>query len=200
MADDPIISPDTRRPDRLPPGHAAVPVLPVEHAGPVPPFDPATWDLTVFPVPLVDRVVRFTWDQFAALPRVRVFADLHGHAGWSKLDNVWEGVPTRELLNHVTPAADARFVMVHGEYGYSANLPLDDFLAPDSLFALLHDGRPLAPEHGHPVRLVVPRLLAWKSAKWVRGVEFLADDRPGFWESPENGGRPMRGDPWAAGG
>jgi DMSO/TMAO reductase YedYZ molybdopterin-dependent catalytic subunit len=199
MPDEPIISPDTRRADRLPPGQTAGAGRPGQHAGPVSPFDPAAWDLTVFPVPLVDRVVRFTWAEFAALPRARVFADLHSARGWSRLDNLWEGVPTRELLRHVTPAPAARFVMVHAEYGYSANLPLDDFLAADSLFALAHDGRPLAPEAGHPVRLVVPRLFSWKSVKWVRGIEFMSDDRPGFHEAADNGGRPMRGDPWAGG-
>lgn len=194
---DPIVSPDTHRPQRLPPGQALTRKWPVLHEGPVPPFDPATWDFTVFPVPLVDHVVRFTWAQFQALPRVRVFADMHCVTRWSKLDNMWEGVPTRELLNHLTPAADARFVMVHGEYGYSTNLPVADFFADDCLFALSHDGRPLEPDHGFPVRLVVPRLFAWKSCKWVRGVEFMAADRPGYWESAENGGYHMRGDPWA---
>lgn len=193
---DAVISPDTRRVDRLPPGQVLTHKWPVLHEGPVPAFDPATWTFGVFPVPLVHRVVSFTWEQFLTLPRVKVFADMHCVTRWSKLDNLWEGVPTRALLEHVTPSAEAKFVMVHSEYGYSTNLPLEDFFADDALFALKHDGRELTPEHGHPVRLVVPRLYAWKSAKWVRGVEFMADDRPGYWEEDRNGGYHMRGDPW----
>ena len=197
MADRTVISPDSRRFPRLPPGQREVHSLPVRHEGPVPPFDPATWTLSVFPVPLVGRVKAFTWAEFAALPRVKVLADSHCVTGESKLNNLWAGVPTRELLSHVSPTPEARFVMVHAEYGYSANLPLADFFADDSLFALSLDGRPLTPDHGAPVRLVVPRLYSWKSVKWVRGVEFLADDRPGFWEGAAAGGYPMRGDPWA---
>ena len=197
MPDNPIISPDTRRPDRLPPGQIRTRKWPVLHLGEVPPFDPATWSLTVFPRPFVEPVKRFTWSEFAALPRVKVFADMHCVTKWSKLDNLWEGVPTGELLNHVTVSPAAKFVMVHADYGYAANLPIEDFFASDSLFALRHDGGPLEPDHGYPVRLVVPRLYAWKHVKWVRGVEFLEADRPGFWELPENGGYHMRGDPWA---
>jgi DMSO/TMAO reductase YedYZ molybdopterin-dependent catalytic subunit len=197
VADDIILSPDTRRPDRLPPGQVRTHKWPVLHAGEVPPFDPARWDFAVFPVPLVDRVVRFGWEQFQALPRVKVFADMHCVTRWSKLDNLWEGVPTRELLKHVAVSPAARFVMVHSEYGFSTNLPVDDFFAEDALFAFAHNGEPLTPDHGYPVRLVVPRLYAWKSAKWVRGVEFMEADRPGYWESYENGGYAMRGDPWS---
>jgi DMSO/TMAO reductase YedYZ molybdopterin-dependent catalytic subunit len=194
MPDDPIISPDVRRPDRLPPGHRETFVLPVEHLGDVPPFDPATWDLAVFPVPLVDRVVRFTWGQFQAFPRVHVFADFHSDNRLTKLDNLWDGVPTRALLAHVTPSPEVTHVMVHGEYGYAANLPLADFFAEDAVFAVGWNGEPLTAEHGRPVRLVVPRLLGRKSVKWVRGVEFLAADRPGFWEA-RGDARPA--DPWA---
>jgi DMSO/TMAO reductase YedYZ molybdopterin-dependent catalytic subunit len=195
--DEPIISPDTRRAERLPPRQARTHKWPVLHAGEVPPFDPGAWDFTVFPRPLVGAVVQFTWEQFCALPRVRVFADMHCVTRWSKLDNLWEGVATRELLNHVTVSPRARFVMIHSEYGFSTNLPIDDFFAADCLFATHHNGQELTPDHGYPLRLVVPQLYAWKSAKWVRGVEFMEDDRPGFWESWENGGYHMRGDPWS---
>lgn len=194
---DAIISDDTRRDHRLPPGQSRTHKWPVLHAGEVPPFDPRTWDFTVFPRPLVSDVKSFSWPEFTALPRVKVFADMHCVTRWSKLDNLWEGVPTRELLKHVTVSPDAKFVMVHAEYGFSTNLPIDDFFADDCLFAFSHNGQPLTPDHGFPVRLVVPRLFAWKSAKWVRGVEFMTDDRPGYWESDENGGYHMRGDPWA---
>ena len=197
MNDDAIVSPDTRRADRLPPRQVLTRKWPVLHAGEVPRFDPDTWDLTVFPVPFVDQVKRFTWAEFAALPRARVFADMHCVTRWSRLDNLWEGVPTRELLNHVRVSPAARFVTVHAEYGFTTNLPVEDFFAADCLFALRHDGADLTPDHGFPVRLVVPRLYAWKSAKWVRGVEFMEADRPGYWESWEHGGYHLRGDPWA---
>src|SRR4051812_5224415 len=111
--DDVVVSPDVRRADRLPPGQTPVPKLPAVHAGEVPPFDPAAWDLAVFPTPLVDRVWSCTWAEFRALPRVTVLADLHCVTGWSHLDNRWEGVPTRELLRHVRLHETARFVMVH---------------------------------------------------------------------------------------
>lgn len=197
MSDDAIISPDTRRGDRLPPGQVLTRKWPVLHYGEVPEFDPESWDLTVFPVPLVDQAVAFTWPQFQALPRAKVFADMHCVTRWSKLDNLWEGVPTRELLKHVTVSPAAKFVMVHCEYGFTTNLPVDDFFADDALFATHHNGQELEPDHGYPVRLVVPRLYAWKSAKWVRGIEFMEADRPGFWEEWQHGGYHMRGDPWA---
>ena len=169
---------------------------PVLHAGEVPDFDPATWDLTVFPIPLVDRIHRFTWNEFLALPRGCVFADMHCVTRWSKLDNLWEGVPTRELLKHMSVSPKAKFVMVHCEYGFSTNLPIEDFFADDCLFALRHDGADLSPDHGYPLRLVIPRLYAWKSAKWVRGIELMAEDKAGFWEDWSHGGYHMRGDPW----
>ena len=196
MNDDAIISPDTQRDQRLPPGQVQTHKWPVLHEGEVPEFDPATWNLALFPKPLVTEAKSFSWKEFTALPRVKVFADMHCVTRWSKLDNLWEGVATRELLNHITIAPAAEFVMVHSEYGYTTNLPLDDFFADDCLFALKHNGHDLAPDHGYPVRLVVPRLYAWKSAKWVRGIEFMAEDRPGFWESDDHGGYHMRGDPW----
>ncbi|HEY2785908.1 MAG TPA: molybdopterin-dependent oxidoreductase [Fimbriiglobus sp.] len=163
----------------------------------VPPFDSGCWDFTVFPVPFVSKIKRFTWSEFAVLPRVKVFADMHCVTRWSRLENLWEGVPTRDLLRHVTVNPTAKYVMIHCEYGFTTNLPVEDFFAEDALFALRHDGKDLDPDHGYPVRLVVPRLYAWKSAKWVRGVEFMDSDRPGYWERPENGAYHMRGDPWA---
>ena len=191
-----VISPDTRRENRLPPNQALTRKWPVLHWGEVPPFDPATWDFTIFPKPLVNAVTTFTWPEFSALPRVRVLGDMHCVTRWSKLDNLWEGVPTRELRAHVAIAPEAKFVMVHCEYGFTANLPIDDFFDDDCLFALRHNGEDLPPDHGYPVRLVVPKLYAWKSAKWVRGIEFMTGDQPGFWESPQNGAYHMRGDPW----
>src|SRR5437764_10175759 len=193
---DVIRSPDTARPQRVPPGQKPTAKWPVLHAGDVPHYADLDrdWDFYVFGEVQPKR--RFTWAEFNALPRVTVQADMHCVTRWSKLDNAWEGVPTRELLKHVTPKPAAKFVMVHAEGGFTTNLPLDDFFAEDCLFALAHNGQPLEPDHGFPVRLVVPRLYAWKSAKWVRGVEFMDRDRPGFWEGWEHGGYHMRGDPW----
>ncbi len=190
-----IVSPDTCRADRLPPNQVPTRGWPVLHWGEVPTFDPATWTFTLFPKPLIDGVKTFTWQEFAALPRVQVFADLHCSTGESKLDNLWEGVRTTELRKHAAISAEAKFVMVHCEYGFTANLPIQDFFGDDCLFALRHNGADLDPEHGYPVRLVIPKLYAWKSAKWVRGIEFMSEDRPGFWEAPHNGA-PLRGDPW----
>jgi DMSO/TMAO reductase YedYZ molybdopterin-dependent catalytic subunit len=193
---DAIISEDTKRPNRIPPRQAQTYKWPVLHAGEVPPFNPETWDFTIFPKPIVNDVKVLNWQQFTALPRVKVFADMHCVTRWSKLDNLWEGISTREILNFVTIAPEAKFVMVHSEYGFTTNLPIDDFFGDDCLFALKHNGQDLTPDHGYPVRLVVPRLYAWKSAKWVRGIEFMEEDRPGYWEDWQNGGYHMRGDPW----
>jgi len=196
MADEPIVSPDTRRENRIPPRQALTRKWPVLHAGGVPNFNPDKWDFGIIPVPLVDQVVRFNWQEFCALPRTKVFADMHCVTRWSMLDNMWEGVATGELLNHVKVSPRAKFVMIHCEYGFSTNLPIEDFFGPDCLFAMKHNGEDLTPDHGYPLRLVVPKLYAWKSAKWVRGVEFMEADRAGFWESWKNGGYHMRGDPW----
>jgi DMSO/TMAO reductase YedYZ molybdopterin-dependent catalytic subunit len=196
MSDKPIISPDTQRAERVPPRQAETRKWPILHAGPVPTFDPATWDLLIFPRPIVKEPKRFSWSEFQALPRVKVFADMHCVTRWSKLNNLWEGVPTRDLLKHVEVSPKARFVMIHCEYGFTTNLPIEHFFAEDALFALKHDGQDLTPDHGYPLRLVIPRLYAWKSAKWVRGIEFMENDQPGYWESWENGGYHMLGDPW----
>ena len=133
-------------------------------------------------------------DEFLQLPSVRVYADFHCVTRWSRLDNVWGGVATRTVAGLVGLRAEARFVVAHAhDYGWTTNLPVEHFLAEDSLFAWSHDGEPIPPEHGGPVRLIVPRLYAWKSAKWVKGVRFLAEDEAGFWEE---GGYHMRGNPW----
>lgn len=192
---EPIISPDTRRAQRLPPGQALTRKWPVLHAGPTPDFDPSAWDLHIFGLVRTQRT--FSHREFSELPRVKVLGDMHCVTRWSKLDNLWEGVATRELLKHIEPLPEAGFVMVHCEYGFTTNLPAADFFAEDSLLATRHNGADLEKDHGFPVRLVVPRLYAWKSAKWVRGIELMADDLAGFWESWEHGGYHMRGDPWS---
>ncbi len=189
-----IVSPDVGRARRIPPNQVETKKWPVLHAGSVPRFDRARWTFHVFG--LVDKPWQCSYDEFLALPRIRVQADIHCVTRWSKLDNLFEGVSTREVLSKVKVDPRAKFVMAHSEEGWTTNLPLEDFLGEDCLFAWKHNGLDLEPDHGYPLRLVVPRLYFWKSAKWVRGIELMAEDRPGFWEAWEHGGYHMHGDPW----
>jgi len=186
-----IISPDAQRAQRVPPGQSRTRKWPVLDAGEPQPIDVAQWRLTFSG--LIDPALGFDWPQFQALPRTRVLADFHCVTRWSRLGNLWEGVAVREILGRTRIDPAARFVLVRAELGWSTNLPLDHFLVEDALFADRHDGAPLEHVHGGPVRLIVPRLYAWKSAKWVRSVELRAEDSAGFWEQ---GGYHMRGDPW----
>ena len=175
---------------RLPPGQSLTLKWPVLHYGSVPRFDPQRWDFRVFG--LVDRPVRLSWEEFSRLPMKQVQADMHCVTRWSRFDNLWKGVPFTEVMKLVTPKPEAQYALVHAEAGFTANLPLADLLQPTTLFALKHDGEPIPADHGYPLRLVVPHLYAWKSAKWVRGFELLARDQPGFWE---RNGYHMYGDP-----
>jgi len=176
---------------RVPPGQKVVGNWPVLSYGEVPRIDLKEWTFTVGG--LVEEVRTFTWEEFAGLPQATIDSDVHCVTQWTRLDNHWEGVPTREVVTLARPKPEARFVMVHCYGGYTTNLRLDDFLSDDALFALKHDGEPLSPEHGGPLRLVVPKLYFWKSAKWVRGLLFMERERPGFWETY---GYHIRGDPW----
>ena len=187
-----IISPDTLRTSRLPPGQSRTRKWPVLDAFGTPQFDPAAWRLQIFG--LVQRPLTLTLADFKALPRVRVFADFHCVTRWSRLGNLWEGVATRVLLGCAGVKPESKFVVCHGcDNAWTTNLPLDEFLADDTLLADILDGQPIPTEHGGPVRGMVPRLYAWKSAKWICGIELLAHDQPGFWE---RGGYHMHGDPW----
>jgi len=177
--------------DRLPPGQYLTEKWPVLHTGTVPRFDPATWDFKIWG--LVERPVRLTHPEFMALPTDHLRCDIHCVTAWSKLDVDFEGVPAKTVLALAKPLPEATFVMVHAEQGYETNLPLEYLLADDALFAHRADGATLTPEHGWPLRLVVPRLYFWKSAKWVRGVELMATDRRGFWE---RNGYHTHADPW----
>jgi DMSO/TMAO reductase YedYZ molybdopterin-dependent catalytic subunit len=189
---DVIVSPDTRRANRIPPGQTRTRKWPVLDAHGTPDVDLEAWEFEVGG--LVENPSRWSLDEFMQLPAVRVFADFHCVTRWSRLDNVWSGVATREVARLAGVKPEAKFVSVAAhDYGWTTNLPLEYFLAEDSLFAWSNDGRPIPPEHGGPVRLVVPRLYAWKSAKWVKAVRFLAEDEAGFWEE---GGYHMRGNPW----
>lgn len=187
-----IISPDTRRAQRVPPGQARTRKWPVLHYGSVPHVPLHKWRLEIRG--LVERPLSFTWDEFRALPRVKVFADFHCVTRWSRLGNIWEGVSTREMLSRAGVLPEAKFALPVGyDDGWTTNLPIEHFVAEDALFADTHDGEPLSADHGGPVRLIVPQLYAWKSAKWVKAVELSAVDRPGLWEE---GGYHDRGDPW----
>jgi DMSO/TMAO reductase YedYZ molybdopterin-dependent catalytic subunit len=190
--EDVIVSPDTRRAVRIPPGQTRTRKWPVLDAHGTPRIDLATWQFETGG--LVERPLKWSLDEFLQLPAARVYADFHCVTRWSRLDNLWAGVSTRTIAELVGVHREARFVVAEGyDHGWTTNLPLEHFLAEDSLFAWTNDGQPIPPEHGGPVRLVVPQLYAWKSAKWVKGVRFLSEDRAGFWEE---GGYHMRGNPW----
>lgn len=182
---------DPEKARRLPPGQSITYKWPVLHTGDAPSIDLATWRLRAWGA--VEREVEWSWEEFLALPQTTMTSDMHCVTRWTRLDNRWDGVATRELLARVPVLPDARFVLVHAYGGYTTNLPLESFRAEDSILAHHHEGAPLSVEHGWPLRLVVPRLYLWKSAKWVHGIEFLAKDQLGFWE--ENGYH-ARGDPW----
>lgn len=192
LADDVIVSPDTRRADRLPPNQVRSEKWPVLDASGTPAIDMNRWRF--FVRGCVKSDTAWTWDEFQKLPRVKVCSDFHCVTRWSRLDNLWEGVSTREVLQQAGARPEARYVLVHGwDHGWTTNLPFEAFEAEDALFADTHDGKPLETAHGGPLRLVVPRLYAWKSAKWVRGIELLETDQAGYWEQ---GGYHMRGNPW----
>ena len=181
-----------RREGRLPPGQSLTLKFPVLHYGPVPRYDDLSrWTLRVFGLVEEERV--FTYDEILAMPRTRIVADIHCVTRWSMVDTIWEGVRFRDFLEHVRVKPEARFVVTHCEYGYTTNLPLEVMLDDDVLLAYRFGGKPLEPEHGWPLRTVVPKKYFWKSAKWVRGFEFLAEDRLGFWEQA---GYHNEADPW----
>lgn len=188
-ADNRIDSP--RIEPRLPPGQVKTEKWPVLHYGSVPNVDLATWSLQVDG--RVEQPLRWTWDAFKSLPRVQVFSDIHCVTRWSRYDNLWEGVAIREVLRLARPTAAATHVVVHAEQGFTTNLPLKELDQDDVLLADTHDGQPLTPEHGWPLRLVVPRRYFWKSAKWVTRIELVDRDAPGFWE---RNGYHNEADPW----
>lgn len=189
-----VVSPDTRRALRIPPGQSRTRKWPILDASGAPEMNLQQWRFRVGG--LVGRESEWSWEEFSRLPRIKVFADFHCVTRWSRLGNLWEGVSTRELIRRAGDAQPlARYVLVSGyDRGWTTNLPLDDFLAEDALVALTHDGEPISAEHGGPARLIVPRLYAWKSAKWAARIDLMQNDQAGFWEA---NGYHMRGDPWA---
>ena len=176
---------------RLPPGQSLTQKFPVLHYGPIPPFNPATWDFRIWGE--VEQEVRWTWDEFNKLPRTKLVMDIHCVTRWSKFDTKWEGVSVKTLVDHglIKPRPGAKFVIEHAEYGYTTNLPIDVVMQENFLLATHFDGQPLPPDHGYPLRGVVGAIpgrkdltdpYLWKGAKWIRGLEFARTDRQGFWE------------------
>ena len=188
-ADNRIDSP--RQEPRLPPGQVQTQKWPVLHYGSVPRVDLTQWELRVDG--LVEHPQRWTWTEFQALPRVQVHSDIHCVTRWSRFDNTWEGVPIKEVLRRAAPKSSARFAVIHAEQGFTTNLPLTELDQDDVLLADKHDGEPLTPDHGWPLRLVVPRRYFWKSAKWITRIQLVERDEPGFWE---RNGYHNAADPW----
>jgi len=182
---------EMRSAGRLPAGQSLTLKWPVLHYGSVPRFDPARWDFKIWGQ--VEKPARLTWAEFEKLPRFHSRSDFHCVTRWSRFDNEWDGVAFREVLKLVQLKPAAAFVLVHAEQGYTANVPLADLDRDNVLFATHHDGEVLPADHGYPLRLIVPHLYAWKSVKWVRGIEFLDHDSAGFWEQ---NGYHMYGDPF----
>jgi DMSO/TMAO reductase YedYZ molybdopterin-dependent catalytic subunit len=180
-----------RQEGRLPPGQSLTNKFPVLHYGPVPPFDPATWDFRIWGE--VEQEKRWSWEEFMALPRTKLHMDIHCVTRWSKFDTDWEGVSLHGLVEAglIALKTSAQFVLQHCEYGFTVNIPLQVALADNFLLATHFNGQPISPDHGYPLRGVVGSIPArsdlsspyfWKGGKWLRGLELLAQDRLGFWE------------------
>jgi DMSO/TMAO reductase YedYZ molybdopterin-dependent catalytic subunit len=191
-----------RAENRLPPGQSLTQKFPVLHYGPVPRFNPATWDFRIFG--LVEEEKVWNWQEFNQLPRTQVTMDIHCVTRWSKFDTVWEGVSVKTLIEYgfIRPQPEAKFVIQHCEYDYTTNTPLEFLLQANVLMATHFDGEPLTPDHGYPLRMVVGSFASrskdksayfWKGGKWLRGLEFKATDQPGFWE---RNGYNNEADPW----
>ncbi len=185
----PALSDDQK--SRVPPGQYVTQKWPVLHYGSVPTVDVATWDFRVWGD--VEEPFTFTWQEFREMPRKSIHRDIHCVTRWSRLDMDFEGVPIQHILERARPKPSARFVVEHAEQGYTTNLPLDILDDEDVLLADMADGEPLTPEHGYPLRLVVPKRYFWKSAKWIRGLQFRSADQLGFWERY---GYHNEADPW----
>jgi DMSO/TMAO reductase YedYZ molybdopterin-dependent catalytic subunit len=178
-------------PERVPPGQYLTERFPVLTVGPNPRYDLATWDLRIFGE--VENEVRLTWDELMALPQRDVLTDIHCVTRWSKLDTEWRGVPVRDLLDRAGVKPAGTHVMAYSDGGYTTNIPLETLLDDDVLVAHTYAGQPLEPDHGAPLRLLVPKRYFWKSAKFLRKLEVMSADRMGFWEL---NGYHNDADPW----
>ncbi|MGA3761355.1 sulfite oxidase-like oxidoreductase [Bacillus velezensis] len=182
----------TKQSERIPPNQNVTTKFPVLHAGNVPYYeDMSKWNLQVYG--LVDRPILLSFEDIKSFPEAEVKNDIHCVTGWSRLDNIWQGIRAKDIAEKAGVHKEAGFVILHAEEGWTANLPLSDFARETSLLAYAHNGEPLTPEHGYPLRGVFPHLYFWKSAKWLRGIQFTKENHPGFWEK---NGYHMRGDPW----
>jgi DMSO/TMAO reductase YedYZ molybdopterin-dependent catalytic subunit len=178
--------------ERVPPGQFLTEKFPVLHYGSVPIYQNLDkWDFRVFG--LVEESLRLTWNDLMKLPTMTQTVDIHCVTRWSKLDTTWTGIPWRDLMKLIKVRPEATHTMAHCEYGFTANVPLEVLDDDDTMLAFRYDEKPLEPDHGYPLRLLVPKKYFWKSAKWLRGIEFMAGDKPGFWE---RNGYHMEGDPW----
>ncbi len=186
-----IISEDTKRENRIPPGQHEIKKWPVLHAGSVQNINTSKWKFRIFG--LVEEEKELNYNEFMSLPKAKVFSDIHCVTSWSKLNNLWEGVSSSTIKELVNILPEAKFVIIHAEKNFTTNLSIEDFFESDVIFATKHNLNPINSKHGAPVRLVIPKLYFWKSAKWVTGVEFMAEDKKGFWES---NGYHNHGDPW----
>ena len=176
----PQVKVDEQLQDRVPPGQMVTDRFPILHEGEVPVYDLSHWRLRIFGEVETER--SFTLDELLALPRTRVTCDIHCVTRWSKFDTTWEGILFRDFLKLLDVKPDASYVMFHADQDYDTNVPLKDLLHDDVLLAFHYDDKPLTDKHGYPLRMVVPHLYFWKSAKWLQGIEFMKEDRPGFWE------------------
>jgi len=176
---------------RLPPGQYLVNRIPVLHEGEIPKIDIYSYIFKIFGS--VEEEVKIDLEHLLKLPKVKITADWHCVTQWTKLDVTWEGIPAKEIFKLVKVKPEAKAVMTHAYGDYSSNLTLEDFLDDTVLFATKLNDKELTPQYGAPLRLVVPKLYAWKSVKWVKGIEFMEENKPGFWEER---GYNMRGDPW----
>jgi DMSO/TMAO reductase YedYZ molybdopterin-dependent catalytic subunit len=192
--DDDESSSEPQQEHPMPPGQEARESLQVRHYGPVPKVrDPGSWAMSFGGATHTGSDAQLTVAELADFPQTQVVADLHCAGKWTTVNNTWEGVLARDVIERFPPAAGITHVIAYGQYGYSTNLRLEDLLADQSLLATQHNGKPLLPDHGFPVRLIVPHLYSWKGPKWFRGWEYLSHLRRGFWEER---GYHLIGDPW----
>jgi len=191
MTDKPVVDVRSAGAVRLPPGQVETRKWPVLHSGTVPRVDTRAWKFKIGGE--VDAPFEIGWDELQALPKIQVQCDIHCVTQWSRFDNAFGGVPVTELLRRARPRPGAKYALVHAAPDYTTNLPLDDLDRPGNILATAWNQEPLAAEHGGPVRLLVPHLYFWKSAKWVTGFQLLQEDYPGFWEQ---NGYHMHADPW----